>query len=74
MAEVDLAGGATGNSGVLASNTKFVVEDGRVSFSTDSGTSKDEIGPGERLIFSGGVTVTWTNLRPVAAHFSYDPI
>lgn len=74
MAEVTLAASASGNSGVLSADTKFRVKEGSVTFSTDGGTSKDEFSAGERIIFSSGLTVTWENIRPIAAQFSYDPI
>lgn len=71
MAVVSLSGSATGNSGALSADAVFYVQTGKVSFSTDSGTTKIPFDAGEKVVFTSGRTVTWYNDQPGAAEIRY---
>lgn len=72
MANVTLAGGATGSNIVLAgSDALFQINDGEVEFSTDGGTSFIRVPAGKEIAFYDGDTVTPRNVRPLSASFTY---
>lgn len=67
MAVTNIAGGASGNTGALAADTLIHVADGKVSLSTDAGTTKVPFSAGEKVVFSSGLTVHYFNDQPIAA-------
>lgn len=71
MAVVALAGGDTGNSGALAADTIFYVEEGEVELSTDAGTTYIPWQQGQGDKFASGLTVHWRNKRATAAILKY---
>lgn len=72
MADVTIAGGASGSDVVLSGNNAlFQVTDGEVEFSTDSGTTWQKRPAGTDIVFYDGQTVKVRNTRPIAAKFSH---
>ena len=71
MAVVALAANGTGNSGTLAADTIFYVEEGEDELSTDAGTTYIPWQQGQGDKFSSGLTVHWRNRRPTAAVLKY---
>lgn len=67
MADISIAGAASGNTGALSADTLVQVKSGKVELSTDGGTSYIEYAPGEPIIISSGVTVHYRNTRPIPA-------
>ena len=74
MAVVALAGGASGNTGALAVNNGFYIASGKVSLSTDAGTTKIPFDAPDKVIVSAGLTVHYYNDSPVPAEFRYMPL
>lgn len=64
MADTIIAGGASGDTGSLGSDTLAEVKKGRVELSTDGGTTYMERGVGEPVVFSSGLTLHYRNSRP----------
>lgn len=74
MAEVTIAGGASGSDISLSGNDAlFQVVDGEVEFSTDSGTTYQARQAGSDVVFYDGATVKVRNTRPVPATFKHMP-
>jgi len=74
MAIVNLDPEDSGNTGVLAVDSVFYVADGFVDFSTDAGATYIPWGVGEKVVFSGGVTVHYRNRRVKDSTFMHMPI
>lgn len=74
MADVSLAGGASGTDIVLSGNDILVqILDGEVEFSTDAGTTYQAYQAPREVQFYDGSTVKVRNSRAVVARFKHMP-
>lgn len=74
MAVINIAGGTSGDTGALGSNTIFFVQSGKVHLSSDGGTSKIPFDAGEKVVRSAGLTITYHNDQATPAILVTDPI
>lgn len=74
MAVINLAGGTSGNTGVLASETLFYIASGKISLSSDAGVTKIPFDQGDKVTRSAGLTIHYFNDQAVSAELRTDPI
>lgn len=74
MPSVDVAPNETGNVGPLLEDRIFFVSEGSINFTTDGSSDRIPFGIGEKIVFSAGLTVNYTNSGVNKSAFVHMPI